>query len=85
MKSKSRNKIEKIIIGNLGNAILHEILAISVEGDMKKHYKKEMLNSFKVALKYRNELSCEIFIPVWVNTPKLCFDRGGHGICPRRV
>lgn len=58
MKLKNKKKLEKIIVGNLCNAVLHEILAQSVEGDIREHYEKEVLNSFNVALKYRNELNC---------------------------
>ena len=62
MVSRNKKKLLKIILGNLSNAILHEILAESTIAELREHYFKEAINSFEVAIKYRQKLSYEFSI-----------------------
>ncbi len=62
MASRNKKKLLRIILGNLSNAILHEILAESAITELREHYSKEAANSLEVALKYRQKLSSRFTI-----------------------
>lgn len=62
MASRNKKKLIKIILGNLSNAILHEILANSAIEELRGHYEKEVKNSITIAIKYRNKLSSKWII-----------------------
>ena len=50
----NRNKLIKLMIGNLANAIVHKILEKAIEDDIhRNHYNKEFTNSIEIAKKYR--------------------------------
>ena len=57
MASRNKKKLLRIIIGNLSNAILHEILAESTQNELREYYSKESVISLEVALRYRQKLS----------------------------
>lgn len=55
---QNRNKLIDLLIGNLSNAALHRILEQSVEDeDLSRYYEKEILNSVKIAKKYREKIN----------------------------
>ncbi len=55
---QNRNKLIDLLIGNLSNAALHRILEQSVEDEaLSKYYEKEILNSVKIARKYREKIN----------------------------
>ena len=55
---QNRNKLIDLLIGNLSNAVLHRILEQSVEDeDLSRYYEKEILNSVKIAKKYREKIN----------------------------
>lgn len=52
--AQNRNKLIKLMIGNLANAIVHKILEQAIEDDIhRNHYEKESINSLDVAKRYR--------------------------------
>jgi len=55
---QNRNKLIKIFIGNIVNAVVHEILAKAIENeDIRKHYSKELKTSIDKAKSYRNKIN----------------------------
>jgi predicted Zn-dependent protease len=64
MASKNKKKLLKIILGNLSNAILHEILADAVFNELRFYYSKESTNSLEIAIRYRQKLSANFSFPV---------------------
>ncbi len=56
--SQNRSKLIQLLIGNIVNAIVHKVLEESVKEDiLRKHYDKESLNSFQIAIKYREKIN----------------------------
>jgi len=55
---QNRGKLIDLFIGNLSNAIVHRILEQSVEDKtLREYYEKEILNSIKIAKKYREKIN----------------------------
>ena len=56
---QNRNKFIGLLIGNISNAIVHEILekAISSEPEISIKYGKEIRNSFEIAKIYREKIN----------------------------
>ncbi|MFH1317033.1 MAG: hypothetical protein ABII01_05940 [Candidatus Woesearchaeota archaeon] len=55
---QNRNKLIDLFIGNISNAIVHEILEKAIDDDnIRRHYDKEMKNSFEIAKKYRENIN----------------------------
>ncbi len=56
---QNRNKFIGLLIGNISNAIVHEILekAISSEPEISIKYEKEIRNSFEIAKIYRRKIN----------------------------
>ena len=56
---QNRNKLIELLMGNISNAIVHEILekAISSELEISIKYEKEIRNSFEIAKIYRDKIS----------------------------
>ncbi len=47
-----------LFIGNLSNSIIHEILSKAIDDDnIRKHYDKELKNSFDISMKYREKIN----------------------------
>ena len=56
--TQNRNKLIKLLIGNISNSIVHQILEMAVSKEiMAERYRKELVNSFEVALRYRKMLN----------------------------
>ncbi|MEK6952302.1 MAG: hypothetical protein AABX29_04760 [Nanoarchaeota archaeon] len=55
---QNRNKIIDLFIGNISNAIIHEILEKAIDVDeIISRYNKESKVSFEVAKKYREKIN----------------------------
>lgn len=56
---QNRNKLIGLLIGNISNAIVHEILekAIQSEPEISIKYEKEIRNSFEIAKIYRSKIN----------------------------
>ncbi len=55
---QNRNKLIKLFIGNISNAVVHEILSRSVSEQLVgDKYRKELVNSFEIAKKYREKIN----------------------------
>ena len=55
---QNRNKLIELFIGNLSNAIVHEILAKAIdEENIRNHYNKELKVSFDTAKRYREKIN----------------------------
>ncbi len=55
---QNRNQLIDLLIGNLSNAVVHEILAKAIDDDnIRNHYSKELQASFDVAKKYRDKIN----------------------------
>jgi hypothetical protein len=55
---QNRNKLIELFIGNLSNAIVHEILSKAIDDDnIRKHYDRELKNSFDISKKYREKIN----------------------------
>ena len=56
--TQNRNKLIDLFIGNIANAVLHKILEQAVDDEvLRKYYDKELLNSVKIAKKYREKIN----------------------------
>lgn len=56
--SQNRNKLTRLLIGNLVNVIIHKVLEESAEEDiLRTHYDKESLTSLQIAKKYREKIN----------------------------
>ncbi|MFA5887782.1 MAG: hypothetical protein WC852_03670 [Candidatus Nanoarchaeia archaeon] len=54
----NKSKLVRIFIGNIANAVVHEVLENAIEEQsLRSHYGKEMQNSFSLAKKYREKLN----------------------------
>ena len=54
----NKNKLVRIFIGNVANAVVHEVLENAIEEkSLRSHYGKEMQNSFLLAKRYRGKLN----------------------------
>lgn len=55
---QNKSKLVRIFIGNIANAVVHEILESAIdEENLRSHYGKEMRNSFLLAKRYREKLN----------------------------
>lgn len=55
---QNKSKLIKIFIGNIANAVVHEVLENAIkEENLRSHYGKEMQNSFSLAKRYREKLN----------------------------
>jgi len=56
--NQNKNKLIDLFIGNISNAIVHEILekAIDIE-EIRIKYNKEIITSFDIAKHYRNKIN----------------------------
>jgi len=55
---QNRNKLIDLFIGNISNAIVHEILERAVKKEeLTEKYRKELINSFEIAMKYREKIN----------------------------
>lgn len=56
--SHNRNKLITLLIGNLTNAVVHQVLEKSVREEiLRKHYDKESLHSLEIAKRYREQIN----------------------------
>lgn len=56
--SQNRNKLISLFIGNITNAIVHEILEKAIENkEIANKYRKEITNSFDKAREYREKIN----------------------------
>ncbi len=55
---QNRNKLIDLFIGNISNAIVHEILSKAIDDEnIRNHYSKELKNSFDKANEYRSKIN----------------------------
>ena len=55
---QNRNKFIELFIGNISNAIVHEILERAVSKElMAGKYRKELITSFQIAKRYREKIN----------------------------
>lgn len=55
---QNRGKLIELLIGNISNAIVHSILEKAiVNGEIADRYRKEQINSFDIAKKYREQIN----------------------------
>ena len=58
--TQNRKKLISLLIGNLTNAIVHEILELSInKEELISKYRKELVTSFQIAKKYREKINPE--------------------------
>lgn len=56
--SHNRNKLIILLIGNLTNAVVHQVLEKSVKEEIiRKYYDKESLHSLEIAKRYREQIN----------------------------
>src|SRR3989344_9104166 len=56
--SQNRNKLIILFIGNISNAIVHEILEKAINNkEITDKYRKEIMNSFDKAKEYREKIN----------------------------
>lgn len=56
--SQNRNKLIKLLIGNLSNSTVHRILEKSInKEELTDKYRKEFLASLQIAKKYRRKIN----------------------------
>lgn len=56
--AQNRNKFIDLFIGNIANAIVHEILERAVSKElMASKYRKELITSFQIAKRYREKIN----------------------------
>ena len=56
--TQNRNKLIKLLIGNISNAVVHRILEKSItEQYISSKYNKELLNSMEIAKSYRKKIN----------------------------
>ena len=98
--TQNRNKLIALLIGNLANALVHQILEEVLGQEIhRKHYHKESENSFTLAKQYRESLNPlekplpekdqleikERIIAKIKNELKLRIDKGYQGIDLNKV
>lgn len=55
---QNRNKLIDLFIGNIANAIVHEILERAVSKEIvADKYRKELVTSFEIARRYREKIN----------------------------
>ena len=56
---QNRNKLIDIFIGNVSNVVVHRILerAVFDKEELFDRYRKEMINSFEIAKRYREKIN----------------------------
>ena len=55
---QNRNKLIELFIGNIANAIVHEILERAVSKELvADKYRKELTSSFEIAKRYREKIN----------------------------
>ncbi|MDI6737938.1 MAG: hypothetical protein QME12_05495 [Nanoarchaeota archaeon] len=55
---QNKSKLIRIFIGNIANAVVHEVLENAIkEQNLRSYYGKEMQNSFLLAKRYREKLN----------------------------
>ena len=55
---QNRNKFIELFIGNISNAVVHEILERAVGKElMADKYRKELITSFEIARRYREKIN----------------------------
>ena len=55
---QNRNKLIDLFIGNIANAIVHEILENALSSDVvADKYRKELTTSFEIAKRYREKIN----------------------------
>ena len=55
---QNRNKLIELFIGNISNAVVHEILTKAIDDEnIRRHYDKELKVSFDTAKKYREKIN----------------------------
>ena len=65
--TQNRNKLIDLFIGNLSNAILHKILEkaiLSSIPEIAQRYNKEVINSWQIALNYRQKINPQMTFPL---------------------
>ena len=56
--AQNKKKLIQILIGNLANAVVHEILEKSIDKEeLTSKYRKELITSFEIAKKYREKIN----------------------------
>ena len=56
--NQNRNKLIELFIGNASNVVVHKVLGKATDNlDIYSRYEKEVQNSLKKALKYRNNIN----------------------------
>lgn len=56
--TQNRKKLIQLLIGNLANAVVHEILEKSIDNEeLISRYREELFNSFQIAKKYREKIN----------------------------
>ncbi|MFT4343290.1 MAG: hypothetical protein ACMXYE_00925 [Candidatus Woesearchaeota archaeon] len=56
--TKSRNKLIELFISNITNSVIHKVLEKAIDNsEIAQRYEKEMLNSFTIAMKYREQIN----------------------------
>ncbi|MDO8508991.1 MAG: hypothetical protein Q7S27_04885 [Nanoarchaeota archaeon] len=60
----NRNKLIDILISNISNAVVHRILEkATLNPEIVDWYRKEMINSFQIAKKYRDMINPKEKLP----------------------
>ena len=55
---QNRNKLIELFIGNISNALVHEILEMAVSKELvADKYRKELASSFEIANRYREKIN----------------------------
>lgn len=55
---QNRNKLIDLFIGNISNAIIHQVLERAVSKELvADKYRKELITSFEVAKRYREKIN----------------------------
>ncbi len=55
---QNRNRLLKLVIGNLSNCVVHMVLERNIDNEnIRKHYSREYNNSIEIAKKYRNKIN----------------------------
>lgn len=55
---QNRNKLIEMFIGNISNAIVHNVLELAVSKEiMADKYRKELVTSFEIAKRYREKIN----------------------------
>lgn len=55
---QNKNKLIELFIGNISNAIVHNILEKAIDKEeIAEKYRKELITSFEVAKKYREKIN----------------------------